>query len=35
VAEELNITVSAVERLISRALAKLRTELKEEWLLDR
>jgi RNA polymerase sigma-70 factor (family 1) len=33
VAEELNITVSAVERLISRALAKLRVELKEEWLL--
>lgn len=33
VAEELNITVSAVERLISRALAKLRTELKEDWLM--
>ena len=34
VAEELNITVSAVERLISRALAKLRVELKEGWLLS-
>lgn len=33
VAEELNITVSAVERLISRALAKLRSELQEDWLL--
>lgn len=33
VADELNITVSAVERLISRALAKLRLELKEDWLL--
>ncbi len=32
VAEELNITVSAVERLISRALSKLRNELKEEWM---
>lgn len=32
VAAELNITVSAVERLISRALAKLRAELKEDWL---
>ena len=34
VAEELGITVSAVERLISRALAKLRTDLKEDWLLS-
>ncbi|GAB2578527.1 RNA polymerase sigma-70 factor [Spirosoma areae] len=33
VAQELNITVSAVERLISRALAKLRTDLREDWLL--
>ncbi|MBL7817102.1 MAG: RNA polymerase sigma-70 factor [Saprospiraceae bacterium] len=32
VAAELNITVSAVERLISRALSKLRTELREDWL---
>lgn len=31
VAEELGITVSAVERLISRALSKLRVDLKEEW----
>ena len=34
VAEELGITVSAVERLISRALAKLRTDLNEDWLLS-
>lgn len=34
IAEELTITVSAVERLISRALAKLRFELKDEWLLS-
>ncbi len=34
IAEELTITVSAVERLISRALAKLRLELKDEWLLS-
>ena len=34
VAAELNISVSAVERLISRALIKLRVELKEDWLLD-
>lgn len=33
VAAELQISVSAVERLISRALAKLRTDLKEDWLL--
>lgn len=32
VAHELNITVSAVERLISRALAKLRVELQRDWL---
>lgn len=31
VAQEMNITTSAVERLISRALAKLRQELKNEW----
>ncbi len=31
VAEKMNITVSAVERLISRALAQLRRELKEDW----
>ncbi len=34
VAVELGISVSAVERLISRALTKLRIELKEDWLLD-
>lgn len=33
VAAELQISVSAVERLISRALARLRTDLKEDWLL--
>lgn len=33
IAAELNITVSAVERLISRALAKLRQDLKGDWLL--
>lgn len=33
VAQELGITVSAVERLISRALVKLRNELKNDWLL--
>lgn len=32
IAEELGISVSAVERLISRALAKLRQGLKGEWL---
>lgn len=32
VASELHITVSAVERLISRALAKLRGELQRDWL---
>lgn len=32
VAEEMGITLSAVERLISRALGKLRSELKEEWM---
>lgn len=32
IAEELEISVSAVERLISRALAKLRQGLKGEWL---
>lgn len=31
IAQELDVTVSAVERLISRALAKLREELKSEW----
>ena len=34
VAIEMQITVSAVERLISRALAKIREELKSEWLLS-
>ena len=34
VAAELQITVSAVERLISRALAKLREELKAEWIIN-
>lgn len=33
VATEMEITVSAVERLISRALAKIRDELKSEWIL--
>ncbi|MBB3841973.1 RNA polymerase sigma-70 factor (ECF subfamily) [Runella defluvii] len=33
IAEELDISVSAVERLISRALAKLRQGLKGEWLI--
>ena len=33
VATEMQITVSAVERLISRALAKVREELKSEWIL--
>lgn len=33
VALEMEITVSAVERLISRALAKIREELKSEWIL--
>lgn len=33
VALEMQITVSAVERLISRALAKIRHELKSEWIL--
>jgi RNA polymerase sigma-70 factor (ECF subfamily) len=32
VANEMNITVSAVERLISRALSTIRKELKSEWL---
>lgn len=32
IAAEMHITVSAVERLISRALTKLRDELKPEWL---
>jgi len=32
IATEMQITVSAVERLISRALAKIREELKSEWL---
>ncbi len=31
VAEKMEITVSAVERLVSRALARLRQELKEDW----
>ncbi len=31
IAPEMNITVSAVERLIGRALARLRQELKEDW----
>ncbi|WP_064197918.1 MULTISPECIES: RNA polymerase sigma-70 factor [Emticicia] len=34
VALEMQITVSAVERLISRALAKIRQELKSEWILS-
>ncbi len=34
IAAELNITVSAVERLISRALVKLREDLKSEWVLS-
>lgn len=34
VALEMQITVSAVERLISRALAKIREELKAEWILN-
>ncbi len=34
VAVELNISVSAVERLISRALKKLREELKSEWIVQ-
>ncbi len=34
VAIEMQITVSAVERLISRALAKIRQELKSEWILS-
>lgn len=34
VALEMQITVSAVERLISRALAKIREELKSEWILS-
>lgn len=33
VAAEMQITLSAVERLISRALAKLRTGLKDDWVL--
>jgi RNA polymerase sigma-70 factor (family 1) len=33
VAAEMQISVSAVERLISRALSRLRSELKEDWLL--
>lgn len=33
VAAEMQITTSAVERLISRALAKLRTGLKDDWIL--
>lgn len=33
VAAEMQITTSAVERLISRALTKLRTGLKDEWVL--
>ena len=32
IASEMQITVSAVERLISRALIKLKEELKSEWL---
>lgn len=35
VADELQITVSAVERLISRALTKLREELKTEWIINK
>ncbi len=34
VAVEMQITVSAVERLISRALAKIREELKSEWIFN-
>ncbi len=34
VALEMEITVSAVERLISRALAKIREELKSEWIMS-
>jgi RNA polymerase sigma-70 factor (family 1) len=34
VAIELDITVSAVERLISRALSKLREDLKAEWIVQ-
>lgn len=34
VAIEMQITVSAVERLISRALAKIREELKAEWIIN-
>lgn len=34
VALEMHITVSAVERLISRALAKIREELKAEWIIN-
>lgn len=34
VAVEMQITVSAVERLISRALAKIREELKAEWIIN-
>lgn len=34
VAVEMHITVSAVERLISRALAKIREELKAEWIIN-
>ncbi len=34
VATEMQITVSAVERLISRALSKIREELKSEWILS-
>jgi RNA polymerase sigma-70 factor (family 1) len=33
IATEMQITVSAVERLISRALSKVREELKSEWIL--
>ncbi len=34
VAQEMQISVSAVERLISRALSKIREELKSEWLIS-
>ncbi|MBN8821631.1 MAG: RNA polymerase sigma-70 factor, partial [Spirosoma sp.] len=34
VASEMGLTVSAVERLISRALAKIREELKAHYLLS-
>ena len=34
VASEMKLTVSAVERLISRALSKIREELKQEYLLN-